>query len=108
MPLFLSRIRLSVPPVIDINGVYTRSAVLVDLHRFSPTRGLALLVCFWCWYHSGMSSSQQSHLLFFLLFGLFLLSLSFFSLSLHRLLCLLHYNVVSLCRGFVTTELVSP
>ena len=26
---------------------------------------------------------------------------------LHSLLCLLHCNVVSLCRGFVTTELVS-
>ena len=28
-------------------------------------------------------------------------------MSLHCLLCLLHYNAVSLCRGFVTTELVS-
>ena len=31
----------------------------------------------------------------------------FRSLSLNCLLCLLHYNVVSPCRGFVTTELVS-
>ena len=38
----------------------------------------------------------------------FCFSLSIFSLSLHCLLCLLHYNAVSLCRGFVTTELVSP
>ena len=34
-------------------------------------------------------------------------SLSFFSLSLHCLLCLLQYNVVFMCRGFVTTELVT-
>ena len=27
--------------------------------------------------------------------------------SLHCLLCLLYYNVVYLCRGFVTTELIS-
>ena len=44
--------------------------------------------------------------IFILLLYLFLLSLSFLLLSFHSLLCLLHYNVESPCRGFMTTELV--
>ena len=32
--------------------------------------------------------------------------IQFDGMSLHCLLCLLHYSVASLCRGFVTTELV--
>ena len=45
----------------------------------------------------------EVHALFFLIVS----SLRSSLLSLHCLLCLLHYNVVSLCRGLVTTELVS-
>ena len=44
---------------------------------------------------------------FFSFNNLFVYIVLFVSLSLSFFLPLLHYNAVSLCRGFVTTELVS-
>ena len=44
---------------------------------------------------------------FTLLFLVFYFFVASVNLSLHWLLCLLHYNVVPLCPGFVNTKLVS-
>ena len=63
--------------------------------------------CFVCHISGGGTAPLCIYLFIYIYVFLSSLSPSFFSLSLHCLLCLLRCNVVSLCGGFVTTELVS-
>ena len=65
-------------------------------------RGVRFLLRFNKYLFSAQCGQVYLLLVFALIFYNFL---SLFRSSLHCLLCLLQYNVVSLCRGFVTAEL---